>query len=577
MLYSKLSETYKELESTTKRLEKTSILSKFLISLTKDDSEIIYLLTGNVFPNYDASKIGISEQLVIRALGKVTGDNKEKINNQWKKIGDLGLVSEKLIKAKSQSTLHSSVLKTSKVLENLRKLPELEGQGTINKKISLISELLSSAKPLEAKYLVRTILGDLRIGIQESTIRDAMADAFFKESEKIQAKKKIQSALDKSNDLGKVFSLVKKSSFKSLDNVSIELGKPIKVMLAQKAPSISEGMKAVGAPCAVEYKYDGFRLLIHKHPDGKVELFTRRLENVTEQFPEVQEYVIKYVKGKSFILDSEAVGFDKKTKEYKPFQEISQRIRRKYNISELQKKLPIEVNVFDIIYYNGKSMLNKPLKERSELIRKIITNKPYKIITSKQIITNNEKRATKFYKKALEDNQEGVMFKNLNAIYQPGSRVGHMLKIKPEERDLDLVITGGEWGTGKRSGWLTSFIISCHDNKKQSYREIGKVATGLKEKKSDKSKPDDLTYEELTEKLRPLIKKEKGRSVEIKPAVVLSVTYQEIQKSPNYSSGFALRFPRFTALRPDKSSKDVSTLDEIKKDYENQSRNWKYG
>jgi len=344
-------------------------------------------------------------------------------------------------------------------------------------------------------------------------------------------------------------------------------------MLAQKVATIKEGFEKVGKPCAIEYKYDGFRLLIHKKGED-ISLFTRRLENVTKQFPEVVDYIKKYAKGNSFILDSEAIGFDRKTKEYKPFQSISQRIRRKYNIEKLQKELPVEINVFDIIYYNGKSQLNEPFEKRTALIKKIIKNHPYKIIHSKQIITGNEKRAKEFYKKALENNQEGVMMKSLEAFYQPGSRVGHMLKIKPEEKDFDLVIVGAEYGTGKRSGWLSSFILACKD--KNKFLEIGKVGTGIKEKKAS---PDILgvTFEELTKKLNPLITEEKGKSVKIKPKIVVSVTYQEIQKSPNYESGFALRFPRFTALRPDKPLSEITTIKEVEEDFKKQKRNYRYG
>ena len=301
-------------------------------------------------------------------------------------------------------------------------------------------------------------------------------------------------------------------------------------------------------------------------------LFTRRLENVTKQFPEVASYILDYVKGKSFILDSEAVGYDKTTKVYKPFQSISQRIRRKYDIEKIQKEMPVEINVFDILYYNGKSLLNTPFEKITELIRKIIKNHPYKIIHSKQIITDNEDIAEKFYKQALKDNQEGIMMKNLKTHYQAGKRVGHMLKIKPEDRDLDLVITGAEYGTGKRSGWMSSFILSCRE--KGEYLEIGKMGTGIKEKESSE---EGVTFKELTEKLKPFITKEKGKTVEIKPKIIVSVTYQEIQKSPNYNSGFALRFPRFTAIRTDKPISEITTLDEIKEEFEHQKRNWKYG
>ena len=273
------------------------------------------------------------------------------------------------------------------------------------------------------------------------------------------------------------------------------------------------------------------------------------------------------------------MGFHKKTKEYTSFQFISQRIRRKYNIEKLVKELPIEINVFDILYYEGKSLLNEPFEKRTALIKKIIQNHPYKIIHAKQIVTSDVAKAKEFYKKALKDNQEGVMLKNLKSIYQPGSRVGHMLKIKPEERDLDLVIIGAEYGTGKRSGWMSSFILGCKGKKKGEFLQVGKMGTGIKELSS--SSPDNdytsITFNQLTEKLKPLIIKEKGKTVEIKPKIVISVTYQEIQRSPNYKSGFALRFPRFTSLRPDKSPNDAATLEEIEKDFENQKRNYRYG
>ncbi len=909
MKYQTLAELYDKLSATSSRLEKTDILADFLKKLKKNDREVMYLLLGDVHAEYDERRIGISNQLVIKALVKASGMEKKHVVKEWKELGDLGKVTEVLMAKKKQSTLHKNILTTEKVLENLKKLPELEGKGSVNKKMNLITELLSSASPLEALYLARTLIGDLRIGVRESTIRDALVEAFFEG--KKEAKKRVQNAINKSNDMAAVFDAAKTKKFEKLEKIKLQVGKPIKVMLAQKAKNVKEAFKAVGKPAAVEFKYDGFRCvtghtsiyekkkgiisikdikvndnvlthkgnfkkviainkriidkkerlfelqsflgngfritekhrvfvcrnekiqwmpvekmkksdelvfplhkikeknilerslklgnsagyeknipvnkfffrflgywigdgftnnyhntercgiifnkkterklcdyykknikkyfgikkisenihngaiylywrdkpfriwlsknfrrewkgkmlpdwffgiskenfeeflkgwiesdghkdgigrisittkerdlatiaqlialqfkkvigikkirinnstyykiiipktskyfrfknknllvkifkfkeinrpdprirlynlqvegdesycttlatlhncLIHKKETGEIILFTRRLENVTKQFPEVKAYIEKYVSGKSFILDSEAVGFDKKTKEYKPFQEISQRIRRKYDIDKLKEKLPIEVNVFDALYYNGKSLLDMPFKKRSEIVRKAVKPHPYKIISSKQIITSSESKAQKFYEQALKDRQEGVMFKNLDAKYQPGSRVGHMLKIKPEERDLDLVITGAEYGTGKRSGWLSSFILSCYDEKKKKFLEIGKVGTGIKEK--DKM---GISFGELTKRLKPHITKEKGKKVYIKPHLVVSVTYQEIQHSPNYNSNFALRFPRFTALRPDRKPQDITTLQEVIKDYESQKRNYKYG
>lgn len=567
MLYSKLAELYENLGNTTKRLEKIEILSKFLEYLSEKDKDILYLLNGEIYPTYDERKIGISNQLVIKAISKASGNSPDKVVQEWKKIGDLGKVAEKLINTKKQSTLFlKSHLTTDKVIENLRKLPELEGEGTIEKKLILITELLVSASPIEALYIVRTLLGDLRIGIQESTIRESLAKAFFnsdKESSKI-----IQEAIDHSNDLAKVFLISKKGKISEFDKIGLEVGKPIKAMLAQKVKNIEEGFKAVGKPCAIEYKYDGFRLIIHKK-DSKIKLFTRKLENVTKQFPEAVEYIQKYVRGESFILDSEAIGYNKKTKEYTPFQAISQRIRRKYNIEKIREELPIEINVFDILYYNGKSLIKEPFEKRTQLIRKIIKETPYKIVSSKQIITDDLNKAEEFYKKALKDNQEGIMMKNLSTAYQPGNRVGHMLKVKPSEKDLDLVITGAEYGTGKRSGWLSSFILSCMGKEEQEFLEIGRVGTGIKEK----DEQEGVSFNELNDLLKPLIIKEQGKDVKIKPKIIVAVTYQEIQESPNYSSGWALRFPRITSLRPDKHLSEIASLQEIEKEVKGQKSN----
>jgi len=569
MKYKKLAEFYEDVSGTTKRLEKTKILAEFLKKVLPEEKDILYLLLGDIYPEYDERRIGISNQLAIKAISKSTGTPEKVVIKEWKKIGDIGKVSEKLIQSKKQTTLASHVLTTEKVIENLRKLPTLEGKGTVSKKLFLITELLTSASSIEALYLVRTLIGDLRIGIQEGTIREALSFAFFNGDK--ESSKAVQDAIDKSNDLGLVFEIARSGKIKDLDKISLEVGKPIKAMLAQKVLTVKDGFKTLGKPCAVEYKYDGFRLLIHKK-NNEISLFTRRLENVTKQFPEVVEYLKKYVKGKSFILDSEAVGFNKKTKEYTDFQAISQRIRRKHHIEKLQNELPVEINVFDILYYNGKSLLNTPFEKRTALIKKIITNHPYKIIHSKQIITSDEKEAEDFYKKALEDNQEGVMMKNLSAIYQPGSRVGHMLKIKPEVNELDLVITGAEYGTGKRSGWLSSFILSCKDGKKGNYLEIGKVGTGIKEKSTQ-----GVSFNELTKKLTSLIISEKGKKVTIKPKIVVSVVYQEIQKSPNYNSGYALRFPRIIAIRDDRLASDIPGIKEIEDDFHNQKRNYRYG
>jgi len=569
MEYKKLAELYEKLGATTKRLEKIDILAKFLKNLEEKDKEVLYLLLGDIYPEYDERKIGISSQLAIKAISKATGIKTEDVVKEWKTIGDLGKVVKKLVSQKKQSTLQAKKLTTEKVLENLRKLPELEGKGTVERKISLITELLTSASPVESLYLIRTLLRDLRIGIKSSTVRDALVKAFFpldKESQK-EAAEKIQNAYDISQDLSKIYELAKKGE--KVFSIKLEAGKPIKVMLAQKAKSIKEAFEKVGKPCAIEYKYDGFRMVINKK-DNKITLYTRRLENATKQFPDIVNVVKSNVKGESFIIDSEIIGFNEKTKEYVPFQEISQRIKRKYNIDKMIKELPVEIKAFDLIFYNRKNLIKEPFEKRTKLLRKIIKSLKFKISVADQKITDSEEEAKEFYKKAIKDNQEGLIFKNLKAPYKPGSRVGYMIKLKEELKDFDLVIIGAEYGTGKRAGWLSSFILACLDKKIDKFKTIGKMGTGIKEKIS--TNIGGTSFKELTKILKPLIIKTKGREVEIKPKIVVSVTFQEIQKSPKYTSGFALRFPRLTALRPDKSPSDVTTLDEIKKEYEAQRK-----
>jgi len=563
MKYSHLAELYEKIGDTPGRLDKTEILAEFLKKIKHEDKKIIYLLRGRIFPDYDSRETGISEQLAIKALSKATGVQEKEIVKLWRKIGDLGKVASSL--PKKQSTLSSKLLDVEKVLENLGKLPELQGKGTVEKKMILIAELFANSSHLEAKYIMRTLLGDLRIGLGDGVLRDAIVSSCLDKENK-QDYVLVQEAYDLATDFALVFDKACKGRT-ALSNIELEPGKPVKVMLFPKVTSIEEAFEVVGKPAFIEFKYDGFRMMINKDEQGNIKIFTRRLDEVTKQFPEVVEYIKKYVQGKTFILDGEAVGFDLKTKKYKQFQDISQRIKRKYDINSLAAKLPIELNIFDIIYYNGKNLIKTPFIARRELIEKIIKENKFKIVLARQIITDDKEKAEEFYKQALKEGQEGVMIKGLNAPYKPGARVGYGVKFKPSGNEFDLVITGAEYGTGKRAGWLTSFDISCQDSQGKLL-EIGKVSTGLKEIESQ-----GVSFIELTNKLKPLIKKTEGRHVFVKPEIVIAVTYQNIQVSPSYASSFALRFPRFTALRNDRGIHDIASLDEIKKEHDKQTRN----
>ena len=596
MDYSELVKCYQKLEKTTKRLEKTKIIADLLEKTPEAQLEkIIFLLEGRIFPKWDERKTGISSRLMIKAINSSTGVSPTKIEKEWAKEGDLGTVVEELSKTKKQTTLFSRKLTITKVFENIRKLSELEGQGTISKKIQLITELLTSATPEEARFVARTVIEDLRIGVKEGVIRDAIVWAFLPrvkgindEGTKHKARKikelkdshlkeklldsenprelynklvsKVENAYNLTNDYAEVAIAAKHHTLKKL---SMNISKPINPMLAIKAETPEDAFTHLGKPALLEYKLDGFRLQIHKNKD-EINLFTRRLENVTKQFEEIIPTIKSHVKAKTCILDSELVGFDPKTKKYLPFQHISQRIRRKYSIEKKSKELPVEINVFDIIFKDDEVLINETQEERRKILEKTIKQEKTKIVLTKKLTTSSEKELDKFYKESLKKGNEGIMVKNLSAKYVPGRRVGGWMKIKPVKETLDLVIVAAEWGEGKRTKWLSSFTIACRD--KNELKTIGKVGTGISEK--DK----ELTFENLTKELKPLIKEQKGKSVTLKPKIILEISYEEIQKSPTYTSKLALRFPRVVRLRKDLGFNDIDTIERIKKFYRQQTK-----
>ncbi|HZX12754.1 MAG TPA: ATP-dependent DNA ligase [Candidatus Nanoarchaeia archaeon] len=587
MHYLNLTKHYEHLEQTPRRLEKTHILQGILNTIkTAEDAEAtINLIRGAVFPAWDERKIGISEKLVIKALAKATGTGQEKIEKHWAKIGDLGKVTEQLLSQKQQQTLFSSsALTTTLVYRELRTIATIKGEGAVTKKIGIICKLLTAATPLEAKFIIRTLLEDLRIGIGEGTLRDAIAWSSFSKELSINydpAAKEIlipedkredytkildiiQQAYDWTNDFAEVYWTLHEQGLKGLKKISLKPGRPFNVMLAIKAENSTEAAEAVGLPALCDYKLDGFRVQIHS--DGKkIILFTRRLENVTHQFKELLPLIQEHVNATTFVLDAEIVGFDPKTKTYLPFQHISQRIKRKYDIEALAKKIPVEINAFDILYKDGKDLTNKSQEERRSILEKALSQKKGRIIATTATTATTIQGVETFYKHALKEGVEGIIIKNLKKPYQPGRRVGGWIKLKPVLETLDLVIVQAEYGTGKRAGTLSSYTIACLNNDKSNYLELGKVSTGLKEKEEE-----GTTYEEITKSLKPLIIKTTGRTVFVKPRIIIEVAYEEIQQSPSYSSGYALRFPRFLKIRTDRSEKQINTLEDVERIYTKQ-------
>ena len=557
MQYSKLVRVYLELEKTTKKLEKADIIADFLKNAQKDDiRDIIHLLQGKIFAEYDERKIGMSSRLILKAISSSTGNPQDKVERLWKEIGDLGKVVQELIKHRKQMTLSREELTVKKVVNNIRKLATFEGEGTVDKKIALVSELINSAEPEEARFVVAMILEELRVGVASGIIRDALAKAFDIGVDEV------ENAYNLTTDYGEVAELLKEHGIKGLEKIAIHPGIPIKSMLAVSISNVEEAFEALGKPAQFENKLDGFRIQCHKINDKSFKIFTRNLEDVSKQFPDIIEYVSKNVKAKEFILDAEAVAYDKKSKKHLSFQTISQRIKRKYDIDESVKKFPVQLNVFDLIYYNHTSLMNVPLKERRNILERIVKEKKGEIVLTNKIITDNSKKAEKFFNDSLRQGDEGMMIKNLNSHYIPGRYVNGWAKLKNILEPLDLVITKAEYGNGKRSKWLTSYTIACKSG--SDLLEVGKVSTGVKEK------AEGLSYEDMTKMLISLITHEKGKEIDVKPKIIIEVAYEEIQKSPSYSSGYGLRFPRVLKLRDDKNLTEINSIKDVEKIYSSQ-------
>lgn len=559
MEFKKLVKCYEALESTAKKLAKQDIVAAFIKETpTELLPTIVTLLEGRIFPAWMETELGVAENIMFKALAKVTGLSEEQIKNETKKAGDIGTATENILKKKTQRTLAGKTITVENVYKNLEKIPTLTGTGSTEHKISLISELVSNATPEEGRYLVRLILEEMRIGVGEGIIRNALGVAYEVSPDLI------DKAYSVRNDYGEVAKLIRAGGEKALEKVELEVGRPLKPMLAQKVESAKEGLEEMKGKAAWQFKYDGMRAQIHKN-SSKILVFTRRLDNITKQFPELVEAAKKFLKAETVIVEGEAVGIDPKSRKPQPFQKLSQRIKRKYGIEEMQKQIPVEMNLFDIMYLDGKNLLEAPYQKRWELLKEITKETP-DFHLAENLVTDDAKKAQEFYKKSLSLGHEGLMIKNLDAHYMPGSRVKYMYKLKQERETLDLVIIGAIWGEGRRSKWLGSFVLGVRDSDSGDFVEVGKVATGL----------SDEDLENLTNLIKPLTESEHIKDVKVRPKLVVEIGFEEIQRSPTYTSGYALRFPRVKKIRDDKGPEDADDLERIARLFEEQKKAKKF-
>ncbi|WP_457554695.1 ATP-dependent DNA ligase [Candidatus Pyrohabitans sp.] len=553
MEYSRLVSVYEALEATTSKLEKTEIVAEFLREVPGELLEIIpSLLIGKVFPEWSDLELGVGPGLLYEAVSFVCGIPVAEVKRQVARAGDVGQAVEQMLAKKVQLTLFSRKLLVREVYEAFKKIALATGSGSQDRKIRTLADLLASASPREGKYLVRTVLGELRVGVAEGLLRDAIARAF---NVSVSA---VERAYMIANDFGVVARTANRDGESGLAEIKMQVGRPIRPMLAQLAPSIEKVFEELGR-AALEIKYDGARVQIHKRGD-EVRIFSRRLENVTSALPDIAGRAARAIKAEEAIVEGEAVAIDPETRRPRAFQDILRRFRRKYNVEEMVREIPFETYLFDILYLEGEVMIDLPFEKRRGALKKIVEEERGKFELAEQLITGDVKQAHEFYSRALARGHEGMMIKNLRAPYIPGARVGYMYKVKPVMETLDLVITGAIWGTGKRAGWLSSYILAARDEDTGELLEVGRVGTGVTEEQ----------LAEFTERLKPLIEFEEAGVVRLKPSLVVEVAYQEIQRSPNYASGFALRFPRVVRIRDDKSPEEADTVQRVRQLYDMQ-------
>ena len=551
MKYQELVDVYSALEATTKRLEKTDIISDYLKKLDADTiGKVALLLRGGVFPAWSSEEIGIGSKLVERAVAEAVGTTQANVEDAVRDEGDIGLACIKLYAKKSQMTFFSQPLTINFVFDSLQKLSKISGSRSTNRKISIILELLSQASATEAKYLTRTITEELRIGVGDGIIRDAIAQAFDID------KKVVERAQMLTNDFSVVARTALLEGAGGLAKLNLTPGTPVKPMLAQLSPPVAEIIPEMGTAIC-ETKYDGIRLQVHRN-GNEIKIFTRRLENITSALPEIVKLFDENLPHDDYIVEGEVIA----TRDGKPlpFQNILHRVRRKYNVEEAMENVPLKLYLFDLLYYK-EPMIDEPLMVRRETLEEIVDTNDDGMNLSTMIVgtPDNIDEIEELFNSSIAAHHEGIMIKNASEPYIPGIRGKKMLKYKAEPETLDMIVVGGTYGIGKRGEFDGSYLVALRDENDE-FKTVAYAATGL----------DDATLEYLTGKMKEIEISTKGREIVVEPKIVLEIAFSEIVESPEYETGYSIRFPVVKNIRKDKGPGDVDTVERLLSMYEAQ-------
>ena len=580
MKYAIIADAYEKIEATTKRLEMTDLLVNLLKNTPKEIiDKVVYLTQGQIYPDFVSLEIGVAEKLAIKALARVSGRKESEIEEDLKKSGDIGETAQNFIARKRQATFFHQPLTVQKVYETLDKMAKSSGSGAVDLKTALLAGLLADATPKEAKYIMRTVTGNLRLGIADMTVLDALAIAYGGGKE---ARELIERAYNISSDLGRVARVVAEKGLDGIRKFEVIVGEPIRPMLAERLSTPEEILEKLGGKCIAEYKYDGERIQAHKN-GSEVVLFSRRLENISDQYPDAIELIKKYVIAKDAILEAECVAIDPSTGEMRPFQELMHR-RRKYGIKEAMEEYPVSLFMFDALYVDRKDLTLKPYLTRRKTLEKTIEESE-RVKIAKHIITSNAEELEKFFEEAIENGCEGLVCKSIAAdsVYQAGARGWLWIKYKRDYKSemtdtVDLVVVGAFHGRGKRAGTYGALLLAAYNPENDTFETVTKCGTGFTDE--DLAKFPKMMKKHVILHKHSRVNSLMEADVWFEPVVVLEILGAEITLSPIHTcamnairqgSGLAIRFPRFTGnYRLDKAAEDATTINEIFEMYRRQ-------
>lgn len=580
MQFSEVSKKFMEMETTTKRLELTSILGSLLDGAGDDLKELVYLIQGKLAPDYEGIEFGISGKLIVKSLANASGQTEEEVNKLFSKNGDLGTTAAELRENIRQAPLVSEDLTLHYVYTKLLDLANSSGPGSVKGKMDIYSDLFMNSKPDDIKYITRIIMGKLRLGVADSTILDSLVSAF---SEKKYAEI-IDTAYNFHPDIGLIATLLQKRDIKTIENIGPEPLVPFKVMLAERLKSIDDIREKMNHMAAYEYKYDGLRTELHKKGD-KIKIFSRGLEETTDNFPDIVSNFKKNYNFDSIIIDGESVPYNPETGELFPFQMVSKRRGRKYGLDEKSLEIPLVMFIFDILELNGKSLVNTPYQERRKILEENFKDNEYFRLATR-LVSDDSEEINKFFEKSIEDGCEGVVAKNTSSesVYRAGARGWLWIKFKRDYQkeladSMDLVVIGAFNGHGRRAGAYGALLMASYNEETQEYESFTKLGTGF----SDEvlfSLPK--MFSELKEDHKPaMVNSKMIPDVWFYPQIVMEIQGAEITVSPIHTcayskiekdSGLALRFPRLVKIRDDKKAEDATTTNEIIELYKMQKK-----